>query len=77
MFLSTLGRAGLAGEMQLLRHGAYWTALRLGRHGCIYQGDVIGKDRNKSMSQVVLGSLQQALGRSLTPEHSTNGLNQV
>lgn len=72
MFLSTMGRAGLAGEMQLLRCEACWAALRLGR---TCQGDAIDKDRDKPMSQVVLGSLQQALERSLAPEWCTNGLN--
>lgn len=75
MFLSTVGCAGLAREIQLLRCGAHWAALRLCQHGSICQGDAIDKDRNKSMSQVVLGSLQQALGRNLAPEHHTNGLN--
>lgn len=77
MFLSTQGCAGLAGEMQLLRCGSYWAAFRLGQHECICQGGAVGKDRNKPMSQVVLGSLQQALGRNLAPEHCTNGLNQA
>lgn len=45
VFLSTLVRAGLAGEVQLASCGAYWAALRLGQRGCICQGDAIDKDR--------------------------------